>query len=223
MFPGRSEATYAAPLTRVVYVERDDFREEDARGYFGLAPGKSVLLKCAARAAGRPARAGAPARPAAPSRRSAQHLLRESVPVDAPSACTARRLRPLERALSSAQRSGRAGHQGCVLCRCACSLRARRRDRGARAQVRGHRALHGLPEGRRRGGGGGGRVRTAGRGRQGAQGAAPRAAPGGPCPPFPQGRVAAGGNAGSRLSVACGLFWAIGRVGRSPCFLPRGT
>jgi len=79
VFPGRSEATYAAPLTRVVYVERDDFREEDARGYFGLAPGKSVLLKCAARAAGRPARAGAPARPGAPSRRSAQHLLLVSV------------------------------------------------------------------------------------------------------------------------------------------------
>ena len=47
MFPGRSEESYAAPLTRVVYIEQDDFREEDVRGYYGLAPGKSVLLKCA--------------------------------------------------------------------------------------------------------------------------------------------------------------------------------
>ena len=46
MFPGRSEESYTAPLTRVVYIEQDDFREEDARGYYGLAPGKSVLLKC---------------------------------------------------------------------------------------------------------------------------------------------------------------------------------
>ena len=46
VFPGRSEDSYAAPLTRVVYIEHDDFREEDARGYYGLAPGKSVLLKC---------------------------------------------------------------------------------------------------------------------------------------------------------------------------------
>ncbi|KAK9832832.1 hypothetical protein WJX81_005150 [Elliptochloris bilobata] len=47
VFPGRSEDTYAAPLTRVVYIEQDDFREEDSRGYFGLAPGKSVMLKYA--------------------------------------------------------------------------------------------------------------------------------------------------------------------------------
>ncbi len=47
VFPGRSEVTYGAPLTRVVYIERDDFREDDVPKYFGLAPGKTVLLKCA--------------------------------------------------------------------------------------------------------------------------------------------------------------------------------
>ena len=43
-FPGR-DATYQVPFTRVVYIEQDDFREQDQKKYFGLAPGKSVLLR----------------------------------------------------------------------------------------------------------------------------------------------------------------------------------
>lgn len=43
-FPGR-DATYQVPFTRVVYIEQDDFREQDHKKYFGLAPGKSVLLR----------------------------------------------------------------------------------------------------------------------------------------------------------------------------------
>lgn len=43
-FPGR-DATYQVPFTRVVYIEQDDFREKDQKKYFGLAPGKSVLLR----------------------------------------------------------------------------------------------------------------------------------------------------------------------------------
>ena len=60
-FPGRGEAeadaaaraagyggdAYAVPLSRVVYIEATDFREEDARGYYGLAPGKSAMLRYA--------------------------------------------------------------------------------------------------------------------------------------------------------------------------------
>ncbi|KAL3136316.1 hypothetical protein ABBQ38_005580 [Trebouxia sp. C0009 RCD-2024] len=45
-FPGR-DATYQVPFTRVVYIEQDDFREQDQKKYFGLAPGKSVLLRYA--------------------------------------------------------------------------------------------------------------------------------------------------------------------------------
>ncbi len=44
-FPGKDE-TYQVPFTRVVYIEQDDFREQDQKKYFGLAPGKSVLLRC---------------------------------------------------------------------------------------------------------------------------------------------------------------------------------
>ena len=39
--------TYAAPLTRVVFIEAADFRPADERGYYGLAPGKVALLKYA--------------------------------------------------------------------------------------------------------------------------------------------------------------------------------
>ncbi len=35
------------PLTRVVYIERDDFRLEDDKDFYGLAPGKEVYLKYA--------------------------------------------------------------------------------------------------------------------------------------------------------------------------------
>ena len=45
LFPGKEE-TYSVPFTRVVYIEADDFREEDpGKKYYGLAPGKSVLLR----------------------------------------------------------------------------------------------------------------------------------------------------------------------------------
>ena len=39
--------TYAAPLTRTVFIESSDFRPADEKGYYGLAPGKAVLLKYA--------------------------------------------------------------------------------------------------------------------------------------------------------------------------------
>jgi len=42
------DETYALPLSSsVLYIERSDFRAEDVKGYYGLAPGKSVLLKYA--------------------------------------------------------------------------------------------------------------------------------------------------------------------------------
>ena len=47
LFPGKEE-TYSVPFTRVVYIEADDFREEDpGKKYYGLAPGQAVLLRCA--------------------------------------------------------------------------------------------------------------------------------------------------------------------------------
>ncbi|KAL4943449.1 hypothetical protein BDV06DRAFT_189803 [Aspergillus oleicola] len=36
--------SHKVPFTRIVYIDRSDFREEDAKGYFRLAPGKSVGL-----------------------------------------------------------------------------------------------------------------------------------------------------------------------------------
>ena len=42
-----AEEPYELPLTRVVYIDREDFREEDSKGYYGLAPGKSVMLRYA--------------------------------------------------------------------------------------------------------------------------------------------------------------------------------
>lgn len=45
VFPGRSEETYKVPFTRVVYIEATDFRETDSKGYYGMAPGKSVMLR----------------------------------------------------------------------------------------------------------------------------------------------------------------------------------
>lgn len=35
---------HAVPFTKVLYIDRSDFREEDSKGYFRLAPGKSVGL-----------------------------------------------------------------------------------------------------------------------------------------------------------------------------------
>ena len=46
VFPGRSEETYSVDLTRNVYIEETDFRDHDSKDYYGLAPGKSILLKC---------------------------------------------------------------------------------------------------------------------------------------------------------------------------------
>ena len=43
-----SDETYPLPLSSsVLYIERSDFRAEDCKGYYGLAPGKAVLLKYA--------------------------------------------------------------------------------------------------------------------------------------------------------------------------------
>lgn len=42
-----SRGTRALPFSRVIYVERSDFRREDSKGYRRLAPGKSVHLRFA--------------------------------------------------------------------------------------------------------------------------------------------------------------------------------
>ncbi|XP_068643603.1 glutamine--tRNA ligase-like [Aristolochia californica] len=39
--------SYKVPFTNVVYIEHSDFRIKDSKDYFGLAPGKSVLLRYA--------------------------------------------------------------------------------------------------------------------------------------------------------------------------------
>ncbi|KXZ51794.1 hypothetical protein GPECTOR_11g237 [Gonium pectorale] len=47
-FPGRDGSeSYKVPLTQVVYIEATDFRLKDEKDYYGLAPGKSVLLRYA--------------------------------------------------------------------------------------------------------------------------------------------------------------------------------
>ena len=48
-FPGRAEdeSTYTVAFTRVCYIERSDFKEQDEKGYFGLAPGKAAMLRYA--------------------------------------------------------------------------------------------------------------------------------------------------------------------------------
>ncbi|KAL4447374.1 hypothetical protein ABPG77_007407 [Micractinium sp. CCAP 211/92] len=46
-FPGRSEDGYKVPFTKVVYIEETDFREADSKDYYGLAPGKAVMLRYA--------------------------------------------------------------------------------------------------------------------------------------------------------------------------------
>ncbi|KAJ3694118.1 hypothetical protein LUZ60_009598 [Juncus effusus] len=42
-----SSSYYKIPFTRVVYIENSDFRIKDSKDYYGLAPGKSVLLRYA--------------------------------------------------------------------------------------------------------------------------------------------------------------------------------
>lgn len=33
------------PFSRVVYIDRSDFRLRDSKDFYGLAPGKTVLLR----------------------------------------------------------------------------------------------------------------------------------------------------------------------------------
>ncbi|XP_015941956.1 glutamine--tRNA ligase [Arachis duranensis] len=40
-------ALYKIPFSNVVYIERSDFRMQDSKDYYGLAPGKSVILRYA--------------------------------------------------------------------------------------------------------------------------------------------------------------------------------
>ncbi|AAG28798.1 glutaminyl-tRNA synthetase (glnrs), putative [Arabidopsis thaliana] len=40
-------AFYKVPFSRVVYIDQSDFRMKDSKDYYGLAPGKSVLLRYA--------------------------------------------------------------------------------------------------------------------------------------------------------------------------------
>lgn len=47
VFPGRTDETYDLPFSKIVYIEETDFREEDEKGYYGLAPQKSVMLRYA--------------------------------------------------------------------------------------------------------------------------------------------------------------------------------
>ncbi len=45
--PGESGDTYTLPFSKTLYIESTDIREEDSKGYYGLAPGKSVMLRYA--------------------------------------------------------------------------------------------------------------------------------------------------------------------------------
>ncbi|KAK9280478.1 hypothetical protein L1049_014170 [Liquidambar formosana] len=42
-----ASAFYKVPFSNIVYIERSDFRMKDSKDYYGLAPGKSVLLRYA--------------------------------------------------------------------------------------------------------------------------------------------------------------------------------
>ncbi|XP_021774694.1 glutamine--tRNA ligase, cytoplasmic-like [Chenopodium quinoa] len=42
-----ASALYKVPFSNVVYIEKSDFRMKDSKDYYGLAPGKSVLLRYA--------------------------------------------------------------------------------------------------------------------------------------------------------------------------------
>ena len=46
-FPGRGDASYEVPFSRVCYIEQSDFQTADSKDYYGLAPGKTVMLRCA--------------------------------------------------------------------------------------------------------------------------------------------------------------------------------
>lgn len=44
--PGRPEnVAYQVSFSRVVYIEATDFRIQDSKDYYGLAPGKSAMLR----------------------------------------------------------------------------------------------------------------------------------------------------------------------------------
>lgn len=47
VFPNDKTSTqrYNVHLTREVWIDAADFREQDAKGYFGLAPNKTVMLR----------------------------------------------------------------------------------------------------------------------------------------------------------------------------------
>jgi glutaminyl-tRNA synthetase len=47
IWPDDREGSYKVPFTKVLYIESSDFRLKDAKDYYGLAPGKSVLLRWA--------------------------------------------------------------------------------------------------------------------------------------------------------------------------------
>eukprot|EP00898_Chlorokybus_atmophyticus_P007746 jgi/Chlat1/7973/Chrsp69S07406 len=42
-----TSATYKIPFSRVVYIEQSDFRMQDSKDYYGLAPGKTAMLRYA--------------------------------------------------------------------------------------------------------------------------------------------------------------------------------
>ncbi|CAD7697335.1 unnamed protein product [Ostreobium quekettii] len=46
-FPGRKGDTYKVPFSKIVYIEATDFREVDSKDYYGLAPGKAIMLRYA--------------------------------------------------------------------------------------------------------------------------------------------------------------------------------
>lgn len=45
--PDESKGTHNVPLSKIVYIDRSDFKVEDSKGYYGLAPNKEVHLKYA--------------------------------------------------------------------------------------------------------------------------------------------------------------------------------
>jgi len=51
MWPDASDTDasshYKVPFSRIVYIEKTDFRLKDSKDYYGLAPGKSVMLRYA--------------------------------------------------------------------------------------------------------------------------------------------------------------------------------
>ena len=43
----KGDETYQAPLSSTVYIEQTDFREDgQAKDFYGLTPGREVLLRC---------------------------------------------------------------------------------------------------------------------------------------------------------------------------------